>query len=60
MSVESNSNIRSLTEHAHDYHEKVAAVHQSQDLLLNTIKDLLEGRRASLLLYILVVSCIEL
>ncbi len=44
MNSELHASVRSLTAHAHDYHEKVAAVHQSQNLLLNTIKKLLEGR----------------
>ncbi|CAL8467743.1 g7281 [Coccomyxa elongata] len=48
MSAESQLRIRNLTEHAHDYQEKVAAVHQSQHLLLGTIRDLLEGLQAAL------------
>ena len=43
MNTESQLRIRNLTEHAHDYQEKVAAVHQSQHLLLGTIRELLEG-----------------
>ncbi|BDA42601.1 hypothetical protein COCOBI_03-4940 [Coccomyxa sp. Obi] len=47
MNAESQSRIRNLTEHAHDYQEKVAAVHQSQHLLLSAIRELLEGLQAA-------------
>lgn len=44
MKGKSHSNLRNLTEYAHEYYEKVSAVRQSQQLLLSTIQELSEGK----------------